>query len=155
MKMFSDCSGPCETCQTHYTGGCLAGHGDDEYVHADPEWIERFKSKRIRCELHYAVAMAYDELEAGRSVAILVPDMRWVHEANTYRGDDRRVHVRATTFRGSLLTLRVDTLILVGQWEDSWNAGNAKLVRTTFTSLSRLPVVISIGQSRPPFKEAT
>jgi len=39
MKLFSDCSGPCETCKIHYTGGCLAGHGDDDYVHADPEWI--------------------------------------------------------------------------------------------------------------------
>jgi len=31
MKMFSDCSGPCEDCITHYTGGCLAGHGDDDF----------------------------------------------------------------------------------------------------------------------------
>lgn len=42
MKMFSDCSGPCETCKIHFTGGCLAGHGDDDYVHADPEWVADF-----------------------------------------------------------------------------------------------------------------
>lgn len=44
MKLFSDCSGPCETCKTHYTGGCLAGHGDDDYVYASPEWIEERKA---------------------------------------------------------------------------------------------------------------
>jgi len=33
MKMFSDCSGPCETCANFYsTGSCMAGHGDDHYV---------------------------------------------------------------------------------------------------------------------------
>ena len=47
MKMFSDCSGPCETCQTNYTGGCLAGHGDDEYVHADQEWITKYQAGEI------------------------------------------------------------------------------------------------------------
>lgn len=30
MKMFSDCSGSCVTC-TASGGGCLAGHGDDDY----------------------------------------------------------------------------------------------------------------------------
>jgi hypothetical protein len=39
MRLFSDCSGPCDTCQIYYTGGCLAGHGDDDYVYASPEWI--------------------------------------------------------------------------------------------------------------------
>lgn len=33
MKMFSDCSGPCETCANNKPGvNCLAGHGDDHYV---------------------------------------------------------------------------------------------------------------------------
>jgi len=31
MKMFSDCSGPCLTCAAS-SGGCLAGHGDDDYT---------------------------------------------------------------------------------------------------------------------------
>jgi len=38
MKMFSDCSGPCETCANNYelTGAnCMAGHGDDHYVEVD------------------------------------------------------------------------------------------------------------------------
>jgi hypothetical protein len=39
MKMFSDCSGPCEACKAHYLGGCLAGHGDDDYDEASPEWL--------------------------------------------------------------------------------------------------------------------
>lgn len=45
MKMFSDCSGPCETCQIHFLGCCLAGHGDDDYVHATPEWIAQHQKE--------------------------------------------------------------------------------------------------------------
>ena len=30
MKIGSDCSGPCILCAC--SGGCLAGHGDDDYV---------------------------------------------------------------------------------------------------------------------------
>ena len=33
MKFFSDCSGPCETCEHNKPGfNCLAGHGDDHYM---------------------------------------------------------------------------------------------------------------------------
>jgi hypothetical protein len=32
MKFGPDCSGACEDCCTHFTGGCLAGHGDDESI---------------------------------------------------------------------------------------------------------------------------
>jgi hypothetical protein len=40
MKMFSDCSGPCETCKIfHLPCACMAGHGDDGYVYVDTEWI--------------------------------------------------------------------------------------------------------------------
>jgi hypothetical protein len=28
---------------TFYVGGCLAGHGDDEYTHATSEWIKEFE----------------------------------------------------------------------------------------------------------------
>ena len=31
MKQFCDCSGECEDCLISYTGGCLAGHGDDDF----------------------------------------------------------------------------------------------------------------------------
>ncbi len=31
MKMFSDCAGRCEDCFCHFVGGCLAGHGDDDF----------------------------------------------------------------------------------------------------------------------------
>lgn len=31
IRFGPDCSGPCEECSTHYTGGCLAGHGDDDF----------------------------------------------------------------------------------------------------------------------------
>jgi hypothetical protein len=32
MKMFSDCSGECNDCFIYYVGGCLAGHGDDDFI---------------------------------------------------------------------------------------------------------------------------
>jgi hypothetical protein len=41
MKLFSDCSGLCETCKIFYSCSCLAGHGDDDYVYADPAWIKQ------------------------------------------------------------------------------------------------------------------
>jgi len=31
MKFFSDCCGDCKDCFIHYWGGCLAGHGDDDF----------------------------------------------------------------------------------------------------------------------------
>lgn len=40
MKFFTDCSGPCLTCATHFAGNCWAGHGDDEYYPAKPEDVE-------------------------------------------------------------------------------------------------------------------
>jgi hypothetical protein len=47
MKLFSTCS-DCETCKIHYYGGCLAGHGDDDYDYASPEWIENFRRVKER-----------------------------------------------------------------------------------------------------------
>lgn len=41
----SDCRGPCLTCKINYLGGCLAGHGDDGYVHATQKWIAKHESK--------------------------------------------------------------------------------------------------------------
>ena len=41
MKMFSDCSGKCEDCVIHYTGGCLAGHGDDDFSPISEETAKR------------------------------------------------------------------------------------------------------------------
>ena len=49
MKMFSDCSGKCEDCRIFYTGGCLAGHGDDDFVQITKERAEELiKEKRIK-----------------------------------------------------------------------------------------------------------
>lgn len=58
MKMFSDCSGPCETCQSHHLGGCLAGHGDDDYVEATPEWLEANEDRIIKAQESRAVFYA-------------------------------------------------------------------------------------------------
>lgn len=47
MKLFSDCSGPCETCAIYIKGTtCLAGHGDDDYVPMTQEEIDRFKKEQ-------------------------------------------------------------------------------------------------------------
>jgi hypothetical protein len=32
MKTFDMCSGACVDCCIHYSGGCLAGHDDDDFV---------------------------------------------------------------------------------------------------------------------------
>jgi hypothetical protein len=40
MKMFSDCSDACSKCQIHIIGGCLAGHGDDDFTPIDEEFIK-------------------------------------------------------------------------------------------------------------------
>ena len=46
MKMFSDCSGPCKTCKIYVSDTmCLAGHGDDDYAYASPEWIREQAEK--------------------------------------------------------------------------------------------------------------
>lgn len=37
MKMFSNCSGECAVCSVG--GGCLAGHGDDDYSPANKEQL--------------------------------------------------------------------------------------------------------------------
>ena len=37
MKMFSDCSGECNKCYIGYVGGCLAGHGDDDFIEMTEE----------------------------------------------------------------------------------------------------------------------
>ena len=29
--MFSDCSSTCNKCYSYFVGGCLAGHGDDDF----------------------------------------------------------------------------------------------------------------------------
>ncbi len=43
MKFFSDCSGDCCVCGCG--GGCLAGHGDDDYDYATTEQVlERLSS---------------------------------------------------------------------------------------------------------------
>lgn len=44
MKIGSDCSN-CEECITHYTGGCIAGHGDDHFYQVTKEDVLAFISK--------------------------------------------------------------------------------------------------------------
>ena len=48
MPHFTDCSGRCEDCLTHYKGGCLAGHGDDEFIQISEEEKFRYLNDTIR-----------------------------------------------------------------------------------------------------------
>ena len=57
MKIGSDCSGPCNTCKVSYVGGCLAGHGDDDYCYASPEWITAYKEEKERKDAENMVPM--------------------------------------------------------------------------------------------------
>ena len=42
MMMFSDCSGPCLLCTAGGAGGgCLAGHGDDDFQAASCDRLKR------------------------------------------------------------------------------------------------------------------
>lgn len=45
MDMFSSCAGKCYTCAC--TSGCLAGHGDDDYVPASKEEIVNRAEKEL------------------------------------------------------------------------------------------------------------
>lgn len=59
------CSGPCETCRIHYVGGCLAGHGDDDYDPVDEKWIQKW---RLRVEIEAI------ELQMDRTMSIRESD---------------------------------------------------------------------------------
>lgn len=67
MKMSSDCSGPCDTCKTHYYGGCMAGHGG-EYVYASPEWVEGYR-KALRQKAHKQAKQVKYEARMSARVA--------------------------------------------------------------------------------------
>lgn len=42
MSFFSNCSGDCEDCLIYYVGGCIAGHGDDDFVPMSDEEKEKY-----------------------------------------------------------------------------------------------------------------
>lgn len=48
MEMFSACCGPCALCK--FFGGCLAGHGDNDYRPA-PESVLQRRLEHLREEL--------------------------------------------------------------------------------------------------------
>lgn len=37
MEMFNKCSGDCKDCVINYCGGCIAGHGDDDFSQVTKE----------------------------------------------------------------------------------------------------------------------
>ncbi|MDA3780209.1 MAG: hypothetical protein PF487_08360 [Bacteroidales bacterium] len=45
MWKFTECSGECEDCLIHYMGGCLAGHGDDDFIPMTEEQKKKYKNQ--------------------------------------------------------------------------------------------------------------
>jgi len=71
MKLFSDCRGPCSVCAA-MDGGCLAGHGDDDFQLAPKERIEEvLKTGRYAGKPDGRILASY-ELEEVR---------RWLEKA--------------------------------------------------------------------------
>ncbi len=46
MQIGSSCSGECYDCYIHYVGGCLAGHGDDDFTPISKKQAETLLKKR-------------------------------------------------------------------------------------------------------------
>ncbi len=64
MKMFNDCSGSCETCYVSFVGGCLAGHGDDDYSPMTKDLAKKALSKGwIKEEYKDGLYTMYPELK--------------------------------------------------------------------------------------------
>ena len=40
MKLFTDCSGSCDDCISHYYGNCIAGHGDDLFSPITEDFVK-------------------------------------------------------------------------------------------------------------------
>lgn len=68
MDFGSDCSGPCIVCR--YSGGCLAGHGDDDFTPMSYAEISEMvrtnwhpKEKRCLREWEWRAADTYLQLQ--------------------------------------------------------------------------------------------
>jgi len=55
--MFSDCLDKCSKCRIHFVGGCIAGHGDDDFQSYDLTqarkdlengWIKDYKKDELK-----------------------------------------------------------------------------------------------------------
>jgi hypothetical protein len=51
MRIGSDCTKYCITCQTYYLGGCDITKGEEEYCPFPPEWLEGYLAKKEGKEL--------------------------------------------------------------------------------------------------------
>lgn len=91
MKMFSDCSGPCETCRTHFTGGCLAGHGDDDYSYASPEWIAQHQeeNKVETNELSKEPLSVWEAYQGGLAAVVIAASHKEVRDLLTEKHGTR------------------------------------------------------------------
>ena len=61
MKMFSDCSDDCSVCRLG-DGGCIAGHGDDDFCLATEEQlVERLDNNKYSDRRSYMITVLKDK----------------------------------------------------------------------------------------------
>lgn len=59
MKIFSDCVGKCCVCAC--SGGCLAGHGDDDFMLASKEKIiDNLNNRKYKSYTNYMIVTLKD-----------------------------------------------------------------------------------------------
>ena len=98
--------------------------------------------------LKTAFELAIGELEAGRNVMVLVPDMSWTDGTflTTSPSDSRgALHIRCTSHHSGLKAVAIDTLILVEPTADTWDAAGGALARERLRT-SPHPRVIKVGE---------
>jgi hypothetical protein len=71
MKMFTDCSGDCKECQISYGGGCLAGHGDDDFIRVTEKGIRRLMKNNPE---YYK--KDWKKWDADKKIIEIFPDMK-------------------------------------------------------------------------------
>ena len=99
-------------------------------------------SMLLRNQISHALKIANHEADAGNIVMVLFPNRGWVSAALRRPLRDN-VHLRATTVESSLKTLAIDTLILVGRTDASWNENGEKCAREKLRT-SKNPRVIMV-----------
>lgn len=59
MKIGSDCSGSCNDCIISYGGGCLAGHGDDDFEQVTIYNLESLRKTILENQKKYTNSLIY------------------------------------------------------------------------------------------------
>ena len=120
MKMFNDCSGPCDTCKTHYNGGCLVSHHGGEYVYADPGWIEGYREGVRR-----KVDKEAKQVKYGAQVSARVAAARALNRAGAAEAEaaEARVVAEAARAKAEIADVRSSVAGWMAKWMEKRAAG--------------------------------